>query len=221
MKTLAFDVYGTLIDTTSVTQQLERMVGQHASAFSERWREKQLEYSFRRALMKQYENFSVCTRQALDYTDTYFQTQLSAHQKQQLLDSYRVLPAFPDVIPCLEQLKEKSIKMYAFSNGTASAVEKLLDTAGMKEFFTDIISTDEIQSFKPNPVVYQHLLKRINSNAENTWLVSSNPFDVLGADAVGLKSAWLKRNSSSIFDPWEQEPTINIRNLSELYSKLS
>lgn len=221
MKTLAFDVYGTLIDTTSVTQQLERMVGQHASAFSERWREKQLEYSFRRALMKQYENFSVCTRQALDYTDTYFQTQLSAHQKQQLLDSYRVLPAFPDVIPCLEQLKEKSSKMYAFSNGAASAVEKLLDTAGMKEFFTDIISTDEIQSFKPNPVVYQHLLKRTNSNAENTWLVSSNPFDVLGADAVGLKSAWLKRNLSSIFDPWEQEPTINIRNLSELYSKLS
>jgi 2-haloacid dehalogenase len=42
------------------------MIGEQASAFLCRWREKQLEYSFRRGLMRRYENFAVCTRQVLD-----------------------------------------------------------------------------------------------------------------------------------------------------------
>ena len=46
--TLAFDVYGTLINTHGVVSLLENMVGDNAHAFSTTWREKQLEYSFRR-----------------------------------------------------------------------------------------------------------------------------------------------------------------------------
>ena len=219
--TLAFDVYGTLIDTMSVTQHLDVMIGKQANAFSERWREKQLEYSFRRGLMQQYEDFSVCTHQALNYTDAYFQTQLSVNQKQELLDSYRELSAFSDVIPSLQLLKDINVKMYAFSNGAANTVETLLNNAGIGKFFTDIVSTDEIQSFKPNPAVYNHLLRRANASAENTWLVSSNPFDVLGAHSVGLKSAWVKRSSTAIFDPWEQKPTTIIENLSQLHSNIT
>jgi 2-haloacid dehalogenase len=60
--TLAFDVYGTLIDTAGVTQALEKYVGDKASAFSSLWREKQLEYSFRRGLMQNYQSFAVCTQ---------------------------------------------------------------------------------------------------------------------------------------------------------------
>ena len=51
--TLAFDVYGTLIDTHGVTVELEKHVGSSADGFSRMWREKQLEYSFRRGLMRQ------------------------------------------------------------------------------------------------------------------------------------------------------------------------
>ncbi|MHB1621242.1 MAG: hypothetical protein ACYCTY_14915 [Sulfuricella sp.] len=45
---LAFDVYGTLIDTHGVIVALEKHVGNKASEFSRTWREKQLEYSFLR-----------------------------------------------------------------------------------------------------------------------------------------------------------------------------
>ena len=53
MTTLAFDVYGTLIDTQGVTVILEQFLGDRAFEFSRTWREKQLEYSFRRGLMQQ------------------------------------------------------------------------------------------------------------------------------------------------------------------------
>ncbi|MES9813817.1 MAG: hypothetical protein ABW161_13170 [Candidatus Thiodiazotropha sp.] len=41
--TLAFDVYGTLIDTHGVVSELNDLVQDKAEAFSHKWREKQLE----------------------------------------------------------------------------------------------------------------------------------------------------------------------------------
>jgi len=41
--TLAFDVYGTLINTHGVVATLEDLVGEKAKAFSNTWRDKQLE----------------------------------------------------------------------------------------------------------------------------------------------------------------------------------
>ena len=50
-KVLAFDVYGTLIDTQGIVTSLSGFVGDKAGEFSRIWRDKQLEYSFRRGLL--------------------------------------------------------------------------------------------------------------------------------------------------------------------------
>jgi len=214
--TFAFDIYGTLIDTQGVSKQLYQFIGDQADAFSNQWRDKQLEYSFRRGLMGRYENFGVCTSDALDFTDAVFSTGLSASQKTSLLECYSVLPAFENVKDSLLALKDQHVDMYAFSNGPAEAVRKLLANAGLFEFFIDVVSTDEIQSFKPNPEVYKHFLTRANSAAEHTWLISSNSFDVLGAKSAGLKSVWLQRNPMANIDPWDIKPDAVISELNEL-----
>lgn len=95
--TLAFAVYGTLIDTNGVVAALQELIDDKAKNFSTTWREKQLEYSFRRSLMQNYEDFSVCTSQALDYACTFHKVSLTDAQKTELLGIYRVLPAFDDV----------------------------------------------------------------------------------------------------------------------------
>ena len=47
MKTLlAFDVYGTLIDTAGVVSELRELMGATAEDFSRTWREKRLDYAF-------------------------------------------------------------------------------------------------------------------------------------------------------------------------------
>ena len=66
--TLALDVYGTLIDTNGVLLKLREHLGNQAEAFSALWRDKQLEYSFRRGLMNKYVDFSICTQEAFTYT---------------------------------------------------------------------------------------------------------------------------------------------------------
>ena len=219
--TLAFDVYGTLIDTHGVVSALRESVGEEAEAFSRSWRDKQLEYSFRRGVMKNYVDFGVCTRQALDFTCASFGADLSDGQKQGLLGKYRKLPAFADVRKGLTQLQENDFRLYAFSNGSEAAVVALLDAAEIRDFFVDIVSVDDISTFKPDPAVYSYFLRRSGAIATDAWLVSSNAFDVIGAVSAGMRAAWLQRSADAIFDPWEFEPTITINSLSDLGGQIA
>ena len=176
--TVGFDVYGTLIDTQGVISELESLLGDKAFQFSQTWREKQLEYSFRRGLMACYENFGVCTSQALDYSCRYYDVALSAEQKSGLLTRYSTLPVFADVVDTLTPLKSSGFRLYAFSNGSRSAVEQLLTNAGIREFFLGVVSCDDIQTFKPNPAVYAHFLQQSNASQDSAWLISSNSFEL-------------------------------------------
>ncbi|VAW36408.1 (S)-2-haloacid dehalogenase I [hydrothermal vent metagenome] len=218
--TLAFDVYGTLIDTHGVVSNLEKILGAKAKEFSHTWREKQLEYSFRRGLMQNYENFAVCTSHALDYTCKYYKVSLTKEQEHELLNGYRTLPAFKDVEDGLARLKAANFRLYAFSNGSADAVESLLIAAGVRDFFLGVVSVDDLKSFKPNPAVYSHFLRESEASGSNAWLISSNPFDVIGAISAGMRAAWVQRSREVIFDPWGIEPTITVGSLGELYEKI-
>jgi len=219
--TIAFDVYGTLIDTHGVVAKLHETVGNKAKDFSRTWREKQLEYSFRRGLMQNYVNFAVCTSHALDYTCIFHKISLTREQKQELLDFYRTLPAFEDVKDGLARLQAADFRLYAFSNGRADAVEALLSAAGIRDFFLGVVSVDDLKSFKPNPAVYSHFLRKSGASGDSAWLISGNPFDVIGAVSAGMRAAWVRRSQEAIFDPWEIAPTITVENLDELYEKIA
>lgn len=218
--TIAFDVYGTLIDTHGIALALEKYAGHKANEFSRIWREKQLEYTFRRGLMQNYESFDICTINALDFTSAYLKIPLTQTDKDALLGQYKILPAFADVAEGLAKAKERGFKMFAFSNGKAKAVEALLENAGINGYFADVISVDDIKSYKPNPGVYCHFLRKTGATGANAWLVSGNPFDVIGAISSGMRAAWIKRSPDALFDPWGIEPTLTVNNFSSLADQI-
>ena len=199
--TLGFDVYGTLIDTAGVTAALKKFAGDKAVAFSTLWREKQLEYSFRRGLMQNYVHFGFCTRHALDYTCKALQVYIGESDRAELLEGYKVLPAFADVEEALPLLKNEGFRMFAFSNGKPEDVASLLENSGISSYFADVVSTDEIKSFKPNPAVYAHFLRRSGATGREAWLIYGNPFDVIGALSAVMRAAWVKRFPQALFDP--------------------
>lgn len=214
--TLAFDVYGTLIDTHGVVLELEKMIPGKAFDFSRCWRDKQLEYSFRRGLMQNYRNFAVCTKDALNYTCDFLDVELSQLQKDHLLATYRVLPAFDDVEAGLQRTKRAGYRMFAFSNGSLEAVTKLLVSAGIRDLFDGVVSVDEVRSFKPNPAVYSYFLRHSGTAGNEAWMISSNPFDVIGAISAGMRAAWVRRSTELIYDPWGIEPTLTVADLGKL-----
>ena len=214
-KVLAFDVYGTLTDTNGVEKALSKHT-QDPVSFSRLWRAKQLEYSFRRGLMKSYLSFTECTRQSLKYTAAYYGVALGREEMELLMSVYTTLPAFPDVAPTLQKLRDENYSLFAFSNGPAAAVKTLLRDANILRYFQDIVSTEEVSSFKPDPAVYRHFAKRAGCPPENVWLVSANSFDVLGAVFFGMKAVWIQRNPAMILDPWEREPTLILNRFADL-----
>lgn len=219
--TLAFDVYGTLFNTDSITVALEKHVGNKANEFSRTWRQKQLEYSFRRGLMQSYQNFSICISNALDYTTAHFNLQLCQNDKEALIGAYQLLPTFYDVESGLALAKKAGFRMFAFSNGITDDVEKMLKNADIRDYFIGVISVDEVKSYKPSPIVYSHFMSRAGVLANNAWLVSSNPFDVIGAISSGMRAAWIKRSPDALFDPWGIEPTLTIDSLSNLSERIT
>lgn len=136
------------------------------------------------------------------------------------MSAYAVLPAYPDVQAGLEKVRNAGFRMYAFSNGSAEAVDRSLSHAGLAEYFLDIVSVDEVRTFKPDPGVYCHFLRRAAVSSRSAWLVSANPFDVIGALSAGMNAAWVKRSADMIFDPWGIEPMLTLCSLEELAGKL-
>jgi 2-haloacid dehalogenase len=214
--TFAFDVYGTLIDPLGISASLRDLIGEQASAFAQAWRDKQLEYSFRRGLMRDYRDFPTCTREALVYTDLRLRTGLSAAARDALMAKYLALPAYPDAQPALASLKAAGRRVYAFSNGRPDDLATLLRAAGLDTLLDGIVSVHAVASFKPDPAVYRHFIDSTGSVTGDTWLVSGNPFDVLGAQGAGWRAAWVKRDATAIFDPWGVEPSLTIKDLREL-----
>jgi 2-haloacid dehalogenase len=218
--TLAFDVYGTLIDPFGVSQTLQGMAGENTAMFAQLWRDKQIEYLFRRALGRDYRPFSVCTSQALDYAATHLQVELAASDKDELLAKYRELPAYAEVPEALRDLQGAGCSNYAFSNGEPDDLAYLLAHAGLDSALDGIISVHDVKSFKPDPAVYAHFLEQTGSTQDETWLISGNPFDVIGAHMAGWHTAWVKRNPAAVFDPWGIEPGATVPDMSELTSVL-
>lgn len=216
---IGFDVYGTLVNPLEVSAPLRELVGDLNEQFAALWRQKQLEYSFRKGLMEKYESFRVCTRQALDYCDLFFETNLSEEQRENLMERYSQFSPYPEVIGAMQNLKRFVSKIVAFSNGPKEDLEKLLGNAGILPVLDDLVSVEEIETFKPNPKVYLHLAKRLALTPEHTWLVSSNPWDVIGAKSAGLNAAWIERKKT-VFDPWGIQPDLTCSDLQELSERL-
>jgi 2-haloacid dehalogenase len=217
---LAFDVYGTLIDPFHMEEHLRAAFGDRAKEASELWRGKQLEYSWRRALMKKYQDFNRCTEQALRFVCAQLGTPLAEDTLQELMIQYLKLPAYADVPAALESLAAQGFKMVAFSNGTESAVRGLLEHAGVLDRFSGIVSVDILRTFKPDPAVYEFLATQADAPKEKVWVISSNPFDVIGAKACGLRAVWVQRDLKRAFDPWEYQPDVVVNGLGELNDKL-
>jgi 2-haloacid dehalogenase len=217
---IGFDVYGTLVDPLGMSRHLEAVAGDLAGPMARLWREKQIEYTFRRALMQKYENFDVCTRQALDYTASSLKLQLQDEDRAALMAAYRHLPAFPDAVPAIRSLKEAGFRLAAFSNGVEASLRALLEHAGILPHLDAVISVDDVKTYKPNPRVYRYLAERLGSPLENTWLASSNGWDVMGAKAAGLRAAWIKRNPESRLDPWGITPDLVAPNLEDFSSRM-
>ena len=148
-----------------------------------------------------------------------------------MLKAYDSLSCFPDVKPMLDKLKEiTGITRVIFSNGThkmvSSSVQNSPDLSPYAHIFDEIVSVEEVRKFKPAPETYHHLAQKVGKDVNNKeqmgeiYLVSGNPFDVVGGRAVGMNAIWVDRAGNGWQDAmmpgsWDS-PTAIVRSLDQV-----
>ncbi|KAF1950235.1 haloacid dehalogenase, type II, partial [Byssothecium circinans] len=213
---LAFDVYGTLLSTESIAKQLAEHFGQgKASSIATEWRKYQLEYMWRLNSMNKYEPFSDITRKALHHALFEAGVSLTATETQNLMSAYNTLHLFPDVPPLFTHLKDSpTFHPVIFSNGTASMINASFtqspDLSPHASLFKQVVVVEPVKRFKPDPSVYEHLCDEVGKKGRegDVWLVSGNPFDVVGARAVGMRACWVDRAGRGWGDRLGDGPTV-------------
>ncbi|KIY02632.1 uncharacterized protein Z520_01097 [Fonsecaea multimorphosa CBS 102226] len=219
---VAFDLYGTLLSTESIAKELASHFGQEkAASIAAVWRKYQLEYTWRLNSMKQYQDFSDVTRKSLRHALAEHGLRLDSAQSDKLMEAYDSLSTFPDVNPALKRLENNpNIKCVVFSNGTKAMVSSSVNKSNdlNSSVFKDLVTVDAIRVFKPAPEVYNYLAQQVNKVGEEDklWLVSGNPFDVVGARSVGMQAAWVDRPGNGWQDSLALGPTVVVRSLEEV-----
>ncbi len=217
---LAFDMYGTLVDPIRIWTRLEQYVPDEALRIAEVWRQKQLEYSFRLTAMERYEDFEQLTRKSLHHALAAAGRELTIGQKDALMAQYNDLERFPDVEPGLARLQQLGHAMIVFSNGSPRMLDALMDAAGLRQYFDGFVSVDEVQAFKPSPKTYRRAAERLGRPIGEVRLISSNPFDDIGAESAGMQATWVDR-SGGLFDNLRPPPRMVVQSLTELADALA
>ena len=215
---VALDMFGTLADTSSVISELTPCCGDLAGGVARTWRDRQLEYMFRVTAMGQFPSFADLTRWSLARALAEARITVAPAQQDALAGAYRRLRPFGDARPALAALRGQGHSIVVFSVGPRAWLEEL--TASYRDFVDGFVSAEDAGVYKPHPGIYRHLLAQAEIEPPAALLVSSNPFDIAGAAAAGMRTAWCKRQPDALFDPWGPRPDYVVTSLSDLASTL-
>jgi 2-haloacid dehalogenase len=128
------------------------------------------------------------------------------------MTAYDSLSVFPDVPAALELLGDAvqagSVHPVIFSNGTRDMVHVSLskspDFSTFYSLFKAVVLMDEMpeeaRRYKPARETYTYLAEMVERRLDEVWLITSNPFDVVGARTARLKTAFVSRDGRGWVD---------------------
>lgn len=190
-----FDAYGTLFDVHAAVRRHAAAIGPVASALSDLWRVKQLEYTWVTSLMGQYRDFRELTEDALDFCLARFPG-VDKRLRADLLDAYRKLDCFTEVPEVLAALRETGARIAILSNGTPAMLEEAVTAAGIGHLIDEIFSVDPLKIYKTAPAAYALVTSSLRLSAPDIAFQSSNRWDIAGAKAFGMTCHWINRSGA-------------------------
>jgi 2-haloacid dehalogenase len=209
-KAVVFDAYGTLLDVHSMVREAG---GNLPEGFSTVWRQKQLEYTWLRALMERYEDFWEVTEAALRAACAQLRIEIDEPRIAEWMAAYLRPAAFADARTLLERLKGRRLAI--LSNGSPRMLEAAIRHNGLERHFEEIISVERVRTYKPAPRVYALGQAALGIPAGEILFVSSNAWDAAGAKAYGYRVCWCNRTGA----PMERlgfDPDLTVTSLDEI-----
>lgn len=209
-----FDAYGTLFDFAAAANGCRDVLGEATDRLTALWRDKQLQYTWLRAVQGRHTDFWQVTGDALDFALAALRIEQPG-LRDRLMTLYLTLDAFPEVPDVLARLRAAGLKTAILSNGSPSMLDAAVDGAGLVGLFDAVLSVEEVAVYKPHPKVYQLAVDRLGVPAAAIAFQSSNGWDAFAASAFGMQVVWCNRYAQ----PRERlpgRPDREVRSLAEL-----
>jgi 2-haloacid dehalogenase len=187
-----FDAYGTLFDFASAAKGCRDMLGDGVDRLTALWRDKQLQYTWLRALQGRHADFWQVTGDALDFAMETLAIDKPG-LRDRLMGLYLTLDAFPEVPDVLEHLKKVGLQTAILSNGSPKMLDAVVRASGLNTLLDAVLSVEEVGVYKPHPKVYQLAVDRLGIRAGAIAFQSSNAWDAYAASAFGMQVVWCNR----------------------------
>ena len=191
-KAIAFDGF-VITDPRPVFAKTEELFADKGRALNEAWRTRIFEYTWLRTVGGHYADFWHVIEDALLVAARASKVELSADQRDALMQTWLTLKAWPDVAPALKQLKAAGIRMAFLANPTAKMLDAVMTNSGLEDVFEPHLSTDKVNAFKPDPRAYQMGIDAFRLAKEDVAFAAFAGWDAAGAKWFGYPTFWVNR----------------------------
>ena len=97
----------------------------------------------------------------------------------------------PQIYSVLEHLS-KHYKIALASSSRLYTINNALDQAGLRKYFSLIVSGEQFKESKPNPEIYLYTIKELNVNKDEAIIIEDSSKGILAANRAGIKVLALK-----------------------------
>jgi 2-haloacid dehalogenase len=205
--TLAFDIFGTVLDLTgSITPPTREFLQRKGAAVSaetfwDQWRARQRIEQYQDSLMMLgHSGYLETCRRAFLYCLRMNGIPFTDAEVRDIMQAWQALSPHPDVAEGLRRLKSR-YQLVALSNGEQPYLEQL-EKERMRFGFDVIISVQRAGVFKPHPAVYRTGATVLGLEPHQIMMVAAHAFDIMGARACGYRGAYVNRYRL----PYEESP---------------
>ncbi len=200
IKAIAFDALA-IFDTRPVFALVNQLFPSQGVALGNEWRTRQFESTWLRVAEKRYADFWQLTQDALRYAAEKTKVEVSAQQRDALLNAYLELKAWPDALPALTRLKQSGYRLAILSNFTPRMLDACIRSSGLEGLFDPVLSTDQAQTYKPDPAAYQLGVDALKLPKESILFAAFAGWDAAGAKAFGYPTFWVNRLDQPADEP--------------------
>jgi len=115
------------------------------------------------------------------------------------VDPRRILETFPEVLPTLEQLRRRGVRMAVVSDAWPE-LPALHDALGMGGYFEAYAISAELGCRKPDPRMYRHASDALGLPPRDCLFVDDDPALVAAATALGYRGLAVLRDPAATPD---------------------
>ncbi|AWN22650.1 haloacid dehalogenase type II [Deinococcus irradiatisoli] len=185
------DVNETLLDLSALDPLFGNAFGEVLAR--KQWFQTVLQLALTHTVTGEYRDFSALGRAALTALGQLRQQAVPEGLADGLARTMKALPPHPDTREGLERLREGGARLYALTNNKLDVLEAQLEHAGLRDLLHGALSVDAVRTLKPGRAAYEYGLREAGAEAAQSWLIAAHGWDITGAKAAGLNTAFVER----------------------------